>query len=324
MTLSQKQISLIAIIGLTVLALVAPRILLKKKSTASYTVAILQTASHPALDAARQGLVDELNAKLGNDVEYIIHNAQGSVANMHLIAQQLQTNKKINAIYAIATPALQAIAGIEKVKPILMSAVTDPYSLGIMQTNSNICGVTDMINMEKEIEMLHLLMPEAKTAALLYSSAEVNSLKQAQLIKEQLIKYGIEPMDISVIQESDVPNAINLACRKADVIIAPSDNIIASSMELVASTALAHKKPLIACYNQAVNQGALASRGVDYYECGKQIAQYAYQIIKQSIKPSEIGIIKPASDKIYINKKTLEALGLKIPGTLEDSVTIIE
>src|ERR1700722_8403307 len=99
---------------------------------------------------------------------------------------------------------------------------------------------------------------------------------------------------------------------------------MASGMELVASLAIQNQKPLLACYNQAVHQGALASRGVDYYDTGKQAAHIAYQVLVEGKKPYQLPILKPNSNTIYINKKTLQALGLQIPAKLADTVTIIE
>lgn len=323
MNIAKKQIIVLTLVVLAIGTISLSRILRNQKK-AEYIIGIIQTASHPALDAARQGLVDELNAQLSGKVDYIISNAQGSVSSAQTIAQQMHSNKDIKAIYAIATPALQAIANIEHEKPIIIAAVTDPAAAGIRHTQKNVCGVTDMIDMEKEVQMLRNLLPHVNTVALLYSNAEVNSLKQVEQIKIELAKHSIKAIDVSVIQESDVPAAIQLACRKCDAIIAPTDNIIASSMELVANTALQNKKPLITCYNQAVNQGALASRGVDYYQCGKQAGSYAYQIMVQGKKSHEIGITKPHSDTIIINNKTLQELDLQIPDTLKSESTILK
>ena len=63
-----------------------------RKKTALYSIGILQTASHPALDAARDGFMAELNQLLPQQVDYIINNAQGSIPQAHTIAQQFHAN----------------------------------------------------------------------------------------------------------------------------------------------------------------------------------------------------------------------------------------
>jgi len=291
---------------------------------AGITIGILQTASHPALDATREGFVAELKKLLNDDVAFILYNAEGSPANAHMLAQRLHNDASIAGIYAIASLALQSAAAIEKDKPIIFATVTDPKVLGVQDAH-NICGVSDMIDMRKEIEMLTQLIPQAKTVAILFNNAEANSLAQVQQIKQELIAAGLTPLEVGITQESDIPAATTMACRKADALIVPADNTLACAMELVASLALEYKKPLCACYNQAVYQGAVAARGFDYIKLGAQAAHIAYQVIQQKENPAVIGTVQPDSDIICINKKTLDALGLHIPESLsQQNITIIE
>ncbi len=136
-----------------------------------------------------------------------------------------------------------------------------------------------MIDMHKEIEMIHSFLPHAQTIAVIYNNAEANSIVQVQQIHKELAALNIAVIDVGIAQESDIPSALALASRKADAIICPTDNMVASAMELVATIAYNNKKPLFACHNQAVAQGALAARGVDYTENGTQAAQVAYAIL---------------------------------------------
>src|SRR5258708_16922137 len=93
-------------IGLIVLGIIITKNI-KKNNNSLLKIGILQTASHPALDAAREGFIDTLNAHLGNNVEYVVYNAQGSIVTAHTIAEHLHADDSINAVYAIATPTLQ-------------------------------------------------------------------------------------------------------------------------------------------------------------------------------------------------------------------------
>jgi putative ABC transport system substrate-binding protein len=313
-------------IGLTViiLALIISIVIITKKTQVpahnAITIGIIQTATHPALDEARTSFIETLQGKLHSDVHFVTYNAEGSIAHAHAIAQRLSVRNDIKVFYAIATPAAQAIAAVEKNRPIIIAAVTDPTVLG---TQTTICGVHDMIDMHKEIAMLHQLLPNAKTVALLYNNAETNSLCQVQRMKEELTALGITSINIGIAQETDIPMAIALACRKADVLLCPTDNMIASAMELVTTLALSHKKPVIACHNEAVKQGALAACGVDYKACGKQAGEIAYALIMEGKKTEELPIVCPKTDTVYINQKSLEALNISIPETLQKDVVLI-
>ena len=295
----------------------------KKSSSARYTIGILQTASHPALDAARDGFIGQLKLLLKNDVEFIVKNAEGNISHAHTIAQRFHADKAMSAMYAIATPAAQALATVEKEKPIFIAAVTDPQALGFIHPSTNVTGASDMINIEKEIEMLVQLLPSVKTVALLYSSAEINSVVAVKKMKLELEKKGITPIELGISNEADIPTAVITACRKADALLAPTDNAIASAMPLVASLALNHKKPLLVSHNPAVKEGALAARGVDYNESGKQVAKIAYTVLVGGKKPYELPIEDAETDKVFVNKKTLDALGLTIPDVLKDYVVFV-
>src|SRR5580765_3623656 len=217
----------------------------KKSNTAhTYTIGILQTASHPALDAARDGFIQELDRLTQNTVAYQVSNAQASIPQAHAIAQQLHANKNFDAFFAIATPAAQALGSVEKERPIILAAVTDPDSLGLIHEKTNICGTKDMIDVKAAIELIQLLVPEAKTVGLIYTTGEVNAQTAVRVMKVELEKVGLSAVDFGIAQELELTNLIESACRKVDVLLAPNDNIIASSISLIASMAEKCKIPL--------------------------------------------------------------------------------
>lgn len=296
---------------------------IKRQTVAAYTIGILQTASHPALDAAREGFVIELQTKLGNKVEFVIHNAQGSVAQAHAQAQQFHANKQYNGFFAIATPAAQALSVLEKERPIVITAVTDPDALGLIYPLTNVCGVSDMIDVKGEIAMLTQLVPHAKTVGLLYTSGETNSIMAVSQMRKELEVRGLTAVDFAVSNESDMAAVVELACRKTDVILAPTDNTVACAITLISAIALKYKKPLIVSDNMLVSAGVLAARGVDYKESGKQAARIAYKVLVNGRKPYELPIEQAKSDTIYINKQTLIELGLNVPETLQKDVVLL-
>lgn len=297
---------------LAVAALIVLINITKSSTNQDLAIGIIQTASHPALDAARQGFVDEIKKTMGNSVTIIVNNAQGSIANSHMIATRYAKDPAIKLIYAIATPAAQAMAAIEKNKPIVIAAVTDPSIVG---SQHNVGGVTDIVDMTKQIEMMMLLTPSIKTVGILYSTGEPNSLKQLALMKEHLAKRTITIVEVGITHESDLPLAAATACRKADALLCPTDNTIASGMHIIAKIARDYNKPLYACHNQAVEQGALAARGVDYTLCGAQAGAIAHACITAK-NTDAIPLINADSHTTIINITTLRHLGLTIPESL--------
>lgn len=288
----------------------------------AYTIGILQTASHPALDAVREGFVKELKHKLGKDIRFIVRNAQGSIAQAHTIAQQFHADAGITAFLAIATPATQALSSVEKKRPIVIAAVTDPEALGLLHEDTNICGTRDMIDVKGAINMMVHLVPSARTVGILYTNGETNSEMLAAAMRAELESRGLQAFSCTMSHETDLQVVTDMACRKYDLILAPTDNTIASGIAFVAEIARAHKKPLVVSDNLLVSHGALAARGVNYQTSGAQAAQIACEVMLNNRKPSDLPICQGDSNLTVINETTLNHLGLQIPSTLDKVILV--
>ena len=278
----------------------------RQSSSSKFTIGILQTASHPALDAAREGFMETVDRALPNEVTFLVRNAQGSIANAHTIAQSFHAHDSIDAVFTIATPAAQAMASVEKHKPVFFAAVSNPQAAGIIQ--SNITGSVDMIDVIKLVESLKDLVPQAQTIGIVFTTAEANSRHQVSLMKRAVINAGLTPLEFGISSEAEVPAAIIAACQKSDALLLPNDNVLSSSIQLIAATALKHKTPVIASDILLVDHGILAALGINYRASGAQTAQLALEVLTQGKKPHELPITKPLTHELRINKDTLQAL----------------
>ena len=319
-----------AIITLSLIAIFVIGAITLKKSLSrgqtgkKWTIGILQTASHPALDAARDGFINSLQQKLGDDIGFVVNNGQGSIGTIHTIVERFHARQDINAIYAIATPAAQAAASVEKEKPIIIAAVTVSPELGISFDEPNICGVSDMINVRAEVEAMHQLLPNIKTVGIIFSTAEVNSIATSKVMISELERVGYIPVIVGIAAESDIEPAIMSALRKVDALIAPTDNVIANTIGLIADLARKAEKPLIVSDNMLVKYGPLMARGVDYYESGTQAADVALQLLINHKKPYELPILKADSKNVFVNMQTLTNLNLTIPDALAPHVIAVD
>lgn len=292
------------------------------KSISRYTLALVQTASHPALDAVRDGFMEEVRGCLGNDVSFVVQNAQGSVSQLHAVAQQFHAQAGLDGIFAIATPAAQAISAVEKQKPVIIAAVTDPEALGLVYEGTNVCGIRDMINVSAEVEMLKMLLPTVQSVGLLYTSGEANSVVLVKKMREELEKRGLKAIDFALSSEADVQAMTEVACRKVDALLAPTDNTIASTIAVSSTLAQKYKKPFIVSDNMLVAAGPLAARGIDYRESGKQAGRMACKLLLEGKKPSELSIEEADSRDVYFNKKTADLLGIAVPETMQNLIIV--
>lgn len=318
-----KNVIIAGLVGAGILGFFALKKMQSPEQEAKYTIGILQTASHPALDATREGFVQELKSLMGDEIGFIEQNAQGSIANVHAIAHQFHVKKQYAGFFAIATPAAQSLATIEKERPIFIAAVSDPDSLGLVHPNTNVSGTKDMIDVKAGIDLLVQLAPHAKKIGLLYSSGETNSTVLVQKMREELETRGLNVIEFAVSNEADMQAMVESACVKVDALLAPTDNMIGSAASAIAAIALKHKKPFIVSDNMLVKEGPLAAHGVDYKAGGKRAAQIAYQVMVGGKKPYELPIEPIQDGSIFINQKTLDTLGLSIPEPLKERAVIV-
>src|SRR5579872_4912514 len=103
MNINRSFIAMCIFIGMAMVLFAIKRLINHGYRSARWTVGIIQTASHPALDAAREGFIAQLKNNIGSDVDFVVRNGEGSVNALYSIAQHFHARADINAVYAIAT-----------------------------------------------------------------------------------------------------------------------------------------------------------------------------------------------------------------------------
>lgn len=296
------------------------------KKDDTFRIGVNQYIQHDALDASYQGFVDglkEFGYVNGEKIQIDYQNAQGDQSNVNTIASKL-VNDNNDLILAIATPTAKAVANATKDIPILVTAVTDPQSAGLVASNKdasggNISGTSDMNPVQQQIELLVKLVPDVKKIALLYTSSEENSKIQADLAAEVAATYGIESVTATVSNSNEIQQVVESLVGKVDAIYAPTDNTIANAMPTVAMVANPNGIPVIAGEGGMVENGALATYGMDYYELGKLTAKQAVDIIEGTKKVGDIpiGYLPLAGCELIINEEVAKELGITIPSDLK-------
>ena len=308
---------IILIILLIILSLL---IILKiRKKEKKLNIGIIQIAEHESLDKARNGFIDEMK-NLGYDADFDIQIAGGDISNLNSIAQKFANDINKDLIFAISTPATQSIANETEDVPILGTAVTDFEQSGLVKSSKhpgkNVSGTSDLVPVEKQIDLLKTLVPNCKKVGILYSSGEANSKLQADMASNELEKLGISVKHITVSNSNEVQSVVEYN-RDIDTLFIPTDNLIASCMPTVSQVASKNKIPIICSFADAVNKGGLACYAVDYYELGKLTAKQADKILKKEAKIESMPIEYLEDPKLVINYKKADELGIKIPEKLK-------
>lgn len=285
-------------------------------------IGITQIVEHPALDAARKGFIDGLASKGfkdGEQIEIDFQNAQGDMPTAQTIAQNFVSQKK-DMILAIATPTAQAAFNATKEIPILITAVTDPKEAGLVKSwdssETNVTGTSDMAPISKQFELLKKLIPNARKVGILYNTSETNSEIQINHAKEKAKAFGLEIITTGITSVNDVPQSLNNLLGKIDVLYTPTDNLVASAMPLIAAESMKKNIPIIGAERAHVENGALATEGIDYYKLGFQTGLVAVDIINGKT-PAAIPVTTLENTELVINIDAAKRLNIDLPQDLK-------
>lgn len=281
-------------------------------------VGILQIVPHGSLDAARKGFKEELNKEIKQHdksikVKYNYQNAQGDQSNLNSMAQQL-TQKKNDLILGIATPSAQALAKKTKTTPIVVTAVTNLKSAGLVKDdrkpNTNVTGTKDLGPVDKQVKLLTTLTKGDKPIGVLYNSSEENSVLQIKKVKTYAKNHNLKLNIVSVTSTNDVASALSSMSGKVSGIYIPTDNLMASSMKTVGKKAKEAKLPVVTGSIEMAEDGGTATYGINYNDLGKQTAKMAYKILIDKKKPQDMPVETSHTLRLYVNKDNAKALGI--------------
>lgn len=280
-----------------------------------FNVGVLQLVEHASLDAAYEGFIAGLaDAGLveGENLTIDFQNAQADQSNMVTISERFVKNK-VDLILAIATPAAQAVAAATTEIPIVFTAVTDPVEARLVESleapGTNITGVSDAGPIEEQIELIAALVPEAKTIGILYNSSEVNSEIQAKQAEAAAKRIGLEVKFGTVASVNDIEQVLTSIADDVEAIYLPTDNTFASAMANVAKVTEAKKIPVVAGAQSMVEEGGLATIGLDYYKLGLQTGAMAAKILNGESEPATTPVETLQDTDLMINFDTAKAIG---------------
>lgn len=293
----------------------------------SYTIGIGQFAEHGSLDNCREGFLKGLAEEgivEGDNLTVLYENAQTDGGT----ASQIMANflaKDVDMICAIATPIAQSAysAARDTDVPVIYTAVTDPVLAELAGQDGTpvgeITGTSDKLPVEKQLEMIRKLLPDAKTIGILYSTSEVNSASAIEEYKAAAPAYGFEIIESGISGTADIPLAADNLLEKADCLNNLTDNTVVSVLPMILDKAAKKNVPVFGSEVEQVKIGCLATVGLDYVELGAQTGRMAAKVLKGEKKASEIKFEVITEAAFYGNTKVAENLGLTIPEELTAS-----
>jgi putative ABC transport system substrate-binding protein len=282
------------------------------------TIGISKIVSHPALDSVEKGIQDQLKEEGYINITFDLQNANGEISTAASIAQKFKADK-VDFAVGIATPTAQALTNTIKDGVVIYSAVTDPVDAGLVKSftagEKKIAGVSDMTPVKDQIAFLKKLK-DVKRLGHIYASHEANAVTLAKMAKKACQELGIEFVESTVTNSSEVKQAAQSIAGRVDAFYLSTDNTVISALSAVADVAKTNKLPIMSADpSSAEKYEVFAAWGFDYYKMGKATGKLIGRLIKGE-KPESIPTIfmtDPSDVDLLINLDVAKTLGITVP-----------
>ena len=161
------------------------------------------------------------------------------------------------------------------------------------------------------------LVPEAKTVAIIYCSAEPNSVVQADQFIACMDELGVATTVNTFTDSNDIQAVVTAAIEGADAVYIPTDNTAASNMTIVSNICTPAGIPVICGEEGMCGSGGLATVSISYYDIGYVCGEMAYEILVNGADVSAMPIGYAANPVKKYNADVAEAIAFELPEEYE-------
>jgi len=229
----------------------------------------------------------------------------------------------VAVLVAAGSPAALPAKAATTVIPIVFMIGSDPVELGLVaglnRPRGNLTGVA-YLNVEvapKRLELLHELIPTAKSIALLVNPANpVVADAQAKELQAAISTLGLNLMLVKASNPLEMEDAFaTLVRERVEALQIGVDPLFGNHVDQLVALAARHKVPTIYPWREFTAAGGLMNYGSSIPDAFRQVGVYTGQILKGA-KPADLPVQRPTKLQFVLNLKTAKALGLEIPPTL--------
>ena len=229
----------------------------------------------------------------------------------------------VEVLVAAGSPAALPAKAATTVIPIVFMIGSDPVELGLVaglnRPGGNLTGVA-YLNVEvapKRLELLHELIPTAKSIALLVNPANpVVADAQAKELQAAISTLGLNLMLVKASNPLEMEDAFaTLVRERVEALQIGVDPLFGNHVDQLVTLAARHKVPTIYPWREFTAAGGLMNYGSSIPDAYRQVGVYTGQILKGA-KPADLPVQRPTKLQFVLNLKAAKALDLNIPPTL--------
>jgi putative tryptophan/tyrosine transport system substrate-binding protein len=206
--------------------------------------------------------------------------------------------------------------------PIVFNAGRDPVEIGLVASlgrpGGNITGI-NILTAElpaKRLGLLHDLIPTASVIAHLVNPNFPATETNAREVEAAARVIGLQLVLVKASSENEIDEAFAAILQKrAGALLVGVDPFFLGQREHIVALSKRYAIPAIYEFRDFADAGGLISYGTSLVEAYRQEGVYAGRILKGE-KPSEIPVFQLTKFELVINRKTANALGVKISDNL--------
>jgi putative tryptophan/tyrosine transport system substrate-binding protein len=285
-----------------------------------YLSSITSGGAPELLVSFREGL-GEAGFVEGQNVAIEYRWAEGRYDRLPALAAEL-VGRRVNVIYAYATPAALAAKAATLTIPIVFSIGADPVALGLVESfnrpGGNLTGVTALLAPlhAKRLQLLHELVPDIVSIGFLGNPKNQNAKSHQEEVEAGAQTLGLK-VSVLVASDADEMERAFAACREkgCGALLVADDPLFTSHANELVELAARYALPAIYDRRDYVLAGGLISYGPVLAETRRQAGSYVGRILKGE-KPADLPVAQTTRFELFINLKTANALSLTIPSTV--------
>jgi len=269
--------------------------------------------------AFRQGLT-ETGYVEGSNVKIEYRWAEGHNDRLPELAADL-VRRQVSVIAANSQATAAAKAATSTI-PIVFITGANPVQVGFVTSlrrpGGNLTGVTSLDTElgGKRLQMLHELLPDARTIAALVNPTFPGSDVQTADLQAAASARGLRLHILHASTAADIDAVMaNVVRLQSNGLVIANDPFFNSWSEQLGGLALRHGIPAIYEFHPFVAAGGLMSYGGNITDLYRLLGIYTARVLNGE-KPAELPVQQATKVELIINLKAAKALGLEVPTAL--------
>jgi putative ABC transport system substrate-binding protein len=275
-------------------------------------------------EAFQRGLHD-LGYVEGRNIVTEYRSAEGKPERLPALAAELIALKVDVIVAAGGTSAALAAKQATKTIPIVVPAVGDPVTSGLIASlarpGGNVTGLA-LLSPElvgKCLEQITEAVPWVSRVAVLWQPGTLPERAEKEMLKEADLAARALGLRLRVVKArgpEDFPRAFaEMKRTQADALTVLSSPVFAGERRRIAALAVKNRLPTVFAFRSYVDAGGLMSYGPNIADLFRRAATYVDKILKGA-KPADLPVEQPTTFELVVNLKTAKALGLTIPSSM--------